>query len=99
MFTLVKDTNDSVLWGQGEMHLRVALDRLKDKYGVALETELPKVAYKEAIRKQVSQHSRFKKQSGGHGQYGDVHIDIKPLPRGEGFQFENTVVGGSVPKQ
>jgi elongation factor G len=73
MFTLVKDTNDSVLWGQGEMHLRVALDRLKDKYGVALETELPKVAYKEAIRKQVSQHSRFKKQSGGHGQYGDVH--------------------------
>ena len=99
MFTLVKDTNASVLWGQGEMHLRVALDRLKDKYGVALETELPKVAYKEAIRKQVSQHSRFKKQSGGHGQYGDVHIDIKPLPRGEGFQFENTVVGGSVPKQ
>jgi elongation factor G len=98
MFTLVKDTNDSVLWGQGEMHLRVALDRLKDKYGVALETELPKVAYKEAIRKQVSQHSRFKKQSGGHGQYGDVNIDIKPLPRGEGFQFENTVVGGSVPK-
>lgn len=99
MFTLVKDTNASVLWGQAEMHLRVALDRLKDKYGVALETELPKVAYKEAIRKQVSQHSRFKKQSGGHGQYGDVHIDIKPLPRGEGFEFENTVVGGSVPKQ
>ncbi len=99
VFSLVKDTNDSVLWGQGEMHLRVALDRLKDKYGVALETELPKVAYKEAIRKPVSQHSRFKKQSGGHGQFGDVHIDIKPLPRGEGFQFENTVVGGSVPKQ
>ena len=98
-FKLVKDTNDSVLWGQGEMHLRVALDRLKDKYGVALATDLPKVAYKEAIRKSISQHSRFKKQSGGHGQYGDVHIDIKPLPRGEGFQFENTVVGGSVPKQ
>ncbi len=99
VFKLVKDTNDSVLWGQGEMHLRVALDRLKEKYGVALATEVPKVAYKEAIRKPVSQHSRFKKQSGGHGQFGDVHIDIKPLPRGAGFEFENTVVGGSVPKQ
>lgn len=99
LFKLVPDTNDSVLWGQGEMHLRVALDRLKDKYGVALTTEIPKVAYKEAIRKHVSQHSRFKKQSGGHGQFGDVHIDIKPLPRGSGFEFENTVVGGAVPKQ
>lgn len=99
VFDLVKDTNDSVLWGQGEMHLRVALERLKDKYGVELSTDRPKVAYKEAIRKPVSQHSRFKKQSGGHGQFGDVHIDIKPLPRGEGFQFANTVVGGSVPKQ
>jgi len=99
LFKLVPDTNDSVLWGQGEMHLRVALDRLKDKYGVALATEIPKVAYKEAIRKPVSQHSRFKKQSGGHGQFGDVHINIKPLPRGSGFEFENTVVGGAVPKQ
>ena len=99
IFKLVQDTNDSVLWGQGEMHLRVALDRLKEKYGVALATEIPKVAYKEAIRKPVSQHSRFKKQSGGHGQFGDVHIDIKPMPRGAGFEFENTVVGGSVPKQ
>ena len=99
LFKLVPDTNDSVLWGQGEMHLRVALDRLKDKYGVALATEVPKVAYREAIRKPVSQHSRFKKQSGGHGQFGDVHIDIKPLPRGTGFAFENTVVGGAVPKQ
>jgi len=98
-FQLVPDTNDSVLWGQGEMHLRVALDRLKKKYGVDLATEIPKIAYKEAIRKSVSQHSRFKKQSGGHGQFGDVHIDIKPLPRGSGFKFENTVVGGSVPKQ
>lgn len=99
VFQLVPDTNDSVLWGQGEMHLRVALDRLKEKYGVALVTEIPKVAYKEAIRKPVSQHSRFKKQSGGHGQFGDVSIDIKPLPRGAGFEFESTVVGGSVPKQ
>ncbi len=99
VFDLVQDTNDSVLWGQGEMHLRVALERLKEKYGVELSTDRPKVAYKEAIRKPVSQHSRFKKQSGGHGQFGDVHVDIKPLPRGEGFQFSNTVVGGSVPKQ
>ena len=99
IFQLVPDTNDSVLWGQGEMHLRVALDRLKEKYGVALVTEIPKVAYKEAIRKPISQHSRFKKQSGGHGQFGDVSIDIKPLPRGAGFEFRSTVVGGSVPKQ
>jgi elongation factor G len=98
-FKQVADTHDSILWGQGEMHLRVALDRLKDKYGVELATSVPKVAYKEAIRKPVSQHSRFKKQSGGHGQFGDVNVDIKPLPRGTGFQFENTVVGGAVPKQ
>lgn len=93
------DTREAVLWGQGEMHLRVALDRLKDKYGVAVDTQRPRVAYREAIRRAVSQHARYKKQSGGHGQFGDVHIDIKPLPRGTGFEFQNTVVGGSVPKQ
>ncbi len=92
-------TREAVLWGQGEMHLKVALDRLKGKYGLALETDKPKIAYKEAIRKPTSQHSRYKKQSGGHGQFGDVHIDVKPLPRGTGFEFKNTVVGGAVPKQ
>jgi elongation factor G len=93
------DTQEAVLYGQGEMHLKVALDRLANKYGLSLTTEKPKVAYKEAIRKPVSQHARYKKQTGGHGQFGDVHIEVKPLPRGVGFEFQNTVVGGAVPKQ
>ena len=93
------DTQEAVLWGQGEMHLKVALDRLAGKYGLTMQTERPKVAYKEAIRKPVAQHARFKKQTGGHGQFGDVHIEVKPLPRGTGFEFQNTVVGGAVPRQ
>ena len=93
------DTREAVLHGQGEMHLKVALDRLAGKYGLKLQTGRPKVAYKEAIRKAVSQHARYKKQTGGHGQFGDVHIDVKPLPRGSGFTFQDTVVGGAVPRQ
>ena len=93
------DTQEAVLWGQGEMHLKVALDRLSGKYGLAMQTERPKVAYKEAIRKPVAQHARFKKQTGGHGQFGDVHIEVKPLPRGSGFEFQDKVVGGAVPRQ
>ncbi len=93
------DTNEMVIWGQGEIHLQIALDRLKNKYHLAASHRRPLVAYKETIRRPVSQHARFKRQSGGHGQFGDVHIDIKPLPRGSGFAFQNTVTGGSVPKQ
>ncbi len=93
------DTREVLLWGQGEMHLKVALDKLESKFGLSVTSRRPGVAYKETIRKAVSQHARHKKQSGGHGQFGDVHIDIKPLGRGEGFQFSDTIVGGRVPKQ
>jgi elongation factor G len=94
------DTHEVILWGQGEIHLQVALDRLRRKYNLPMTTHLPQVPYKETIRKPVaSVHGRYKHQSGGHGQFGDVFLDIKPLPRGEGFNFNETIVGGVVPRQ
>jgi elongation factor G len=92
------DTGDMVLWGQGEMHLRVAIEKLASKFGVVAQTAPRRIAYKETIRKSVSLRGRHKKQSGGHGQYGDVVVDISPLPRGAGFQFTDTITGGVVPK-
>ena len=94
-----QDTQEMLLWGQGDIHLKIAFDRLKSKYGLDVVTRRPKVPYKEAIRKPISQRGRHKRQTGGHGQYGDVVLDIKPLPRGSGFQFDNKIVGGVVPKQ
>ena len=91
-------THDTVLWGQGEMHLRVAQERLKDRYGVSVKSHQPAIGYQETIRKAISQRGRHKKQSGGHGQFGDVVLDIKPLPRGEGIKFAEKVVGGAVPR-
>ncbi|MGJ4930780.1 elongation factor G [Bradyrhizobium sp. HKCCYLS2038] len=91
-------THDTVLWGQGEMHLRVALERLRDRFGVNVKSHTPAIGYQETIRKAITQRGRHKKQSGGHGQFGDVVLDIKPLPRGEGFQFTEKVVGGAVPR-
>lgn len=94
------DTHEVILWGQGEIHLQVALDRLRRKYNLPMSTHLPQVPYKETIRKPVnSVHGRYKHQSGGHGQFGDVFLDIQPLPRGEGFNFKETIVGGVVPRQ
>ncbi|AFZ33097.1 translation elongation factor 2 (EF-2/EF-G) [Gloeocapsa sp. PCC 7428] len=94
------DTHEVILWGQGEIHLQVALDRLRRKYNLPMTTHLPQVPYKETIRKPIaSVHGRYKHQSGGHGQFGDVYLEIKPLPRGEGFDFKETIVGGVVPKQ
>ena len=91
-------THDIVLWGQGEMHLRVALERLKDRFGVNAKSQPPAIGYQETIRKSVTQRGRHKKQSGGHGQFGDVVLEIKPMPRGSGFEFHEKVVGGAVPR-
>jgi elongation factor G len=92
------ETHEVVLWGQGEMHLRVATERLSDRYGVAIDRHSPSVGYRETIRKSIVQRGRHKKQSGGHGQYGDVVLDIKPMPRGSGFTFEEKITGGVVPR-
>ncbi len=93
------DTGEMLLWGQGEIHLNIVLARLTNRFNLGIASSRPQVPYKETIQKPTSQHSRHKKQSGGHGEFGDVHIDIKPLPRGSGFDFSNTVTGGAVPRQ
>ncbi|HEU4696519.1 MAG TPA: elongation factor G [Sphingomicrobium sp.] len=87
------------LRGVNEEHLNTVLARLKRRYGVEVKSHPPAVGYRESIRKPVKQHGRHKKQSGGHGQFGDVIIEIRPLSRGEGFVFEEKIHGGSVPKQ
>ena len=85
--------------GQSEEHLRLVLDRLKRRYHVEVTTAPPPIGYREGIRKPAAQRSRHKKQSGGHGQFADVAIEVMPLKPGEGFRFENKVTGGAVPKQ
>ena len=91
------ETHEVIAWGQGEMHLRVMTERLADRFGIAIEKHPPRVGYRESIRKPIQQRGRHKKQSGGHGQYGDVVLDIKPLPRGSGFAFKDEIKGGVVP--
>ncbi len=92
-------THELVLWGQGDIHLQLATDRLARKHKVPLKTHTPHVPYKESIRKASSSHGRYKHQTGGHGQYGDVRLDIQPKARGEGFSFNEKIVGGVVPRQ
>ena len=91
------ETHEVIVWGQGEMHLRVATERLAERFGVAIVRRPPSVGYRETIRKPTVQRGRHKKQSGGHGQFGDVVLDIKPLPRGSGFTFADEIKGGVVP--
>ena len=93
-----EDGHELVLWGQGDIHLQIALDRLRTKYSLPATTKHPQVGYRETIRKAVTQHARFKRQSGGHGQFADIEIEVKPLPRGSGHAFTNSVVGGAIPK-
>lgn len=93
------ELQEMALEGQGEIHLRVAVERLHNRYGLKLNTQRPRAPYKETIRKGTTQHGRHKRQSGGHGQFGDVIIDIKPLPRGAGFAFLDQIKGGVIPRQ
>jgi elongation factor G len=92
------EAHEVVLWGQGEMQLRVATERLSDRFGVPTASRKPTVGYRETIKRPIVQRGRHRKQSGGHGQYGDVVLDIKPLPRGSGFTFTEEIKGGVVPR-
>jgi len=93
------EMSEMKLYGQGEMHLRVTTERLADRFGVTIHTAKPTVAYRETIRDAVTVRGRHKKQSGGHGQFGDVVVEVAPRGRGEGFQFAERVHGGAVPTQ
>ncbi len=93
------ETAETILAGLGESHVRISLERARRKFGVGLQADVPRVAYRETIRRTVNAHGRHKRQSGGHGQFGDVHIEFSPLARGSGFEFEDRVVGGRVPRQ
>jgi elongation factor G len=92
------DTQEMVLWGQGDIHLQIALDRLRSRHNLAVSGRPAAVPYKETIRHGAQQHSRFKRQSGGHGQFADVTVEVKSLPRGSGFTFTDSVVGGAIPR-
>jgi len=92
------DTQEMVLWGQGDIHLQIAIDRLRNRHNLTVNGRRSAVPYKETIRRGTQQHSRFKRQSGGHGQFADVTIELKPLPRGSGFTFTDSVVGGAIPR-
>lgn len=92
-------THELLLKGQGELQLQVALERLRDRFHVPVKARPPQVPYKETIRRGMTHHARFKKQTGGHGQFADVVIEIRPQPRGAGFAFDERVVGGAVPRQ
>ena len=100
-FRIIHDgeLSQTLLNGQGEMHLTTVLDRLKKQFGVAVERQRPRVAFKETIKAKVEVQGRYKKQTGGRGQFGDVHLRLEPLPRGEEFEFANEIVGGVVPSK
>ena len=92
-------THETLLCGVNDEHLALVVARLQRRYGVAVDTAPPQIAYRESVRKGATQRGRHKKQSGGHGQYGDCTIEIRPLERGSGFVFEDNITGGVIPKQ
>lgn len=94
-----EQTRELILTGMGQTHIEVTTEKLKRKFGVEVELHLPKVPYKETIKGKTQIQGKYKKQSGGRGQYGDTWIEIEPLPRGEGFEFVDRIVGGVIPRQ
>ncbi|PLX96628.1 MAG: elongation factor G [Desulfuromonas sp.] len=93
------ETKEMILSGMGQVHVEVAVEKLKRKFGVEVLLKEPKVPYRETLKKSVKQQYRHKKQSGGRGQFADVWIDVEPLPRGSGYEFVDKIVGGVVPRQ
>jgi elongation factor G len=93
-----EQTGQQLIKGMGQMHIEVVVERLQNKFGVQVDLKTPKVPYMETIRSKAKGQGKYKKQSGGRGQYGDVWIEIEPLTRGSGFEFENNIVGGAVPR-
>ena len=91
--------NETVLYGMGELHLRVLLERMTERYGVHIKTHPPSIPYRETVVRPAEGHCRHKKQTGGAGQFGEVYLRIEALPRGTGFEFEDEVVGGAIPNQ
>jgi elongation factor G len=92
-------TNETVLRGMGEFHLRLVLERMKGEFGLDITTRPPRIEYRETITRKAEGHHRHKKQTGGAGQFGEVFLRVEPLPRGAGFEFANEVVGGAIPGQ
>jgi elongation factor G len=92
------ETKEMVLSGMGQLHVDVAFEKLRRKYGVEVSIHTPKVPYKETIRSVAQAQGKYKKQTGGHGQYGDCWLQLTPLGRGKGFEFEDKIVGGAIPR-
>jgi elongation factor G len=99
VLTRQPDTNEMIMGGLGDTHLDIALEKMQRKFGVEMVLDIPRVPYKETISGRARVEYRHKKQTGGHGQFGHVWIEVEPLPRGTGFEFNNTIVGGSVPRE
>jgi len=95
----LQESSETILSGQGDIHLKVAAERLSRRFQIDVELAEPSIPYRETIRTSTTQRARHKKQSGGHGQFADIVVDIAPLPRGAGFIFNDTISGGVVPKQ
>ncbi|MFA5776190.1 MAG: elongation factor G [Patescibacteria group bacterium] len=93
------ETSQTILYGMGELHLEIIVDRLKREFNVEVNTGKPQVAYRETVRKTVEKEGKYIRQSGGHGQYGHVYIKMEPMERGNGVEFVNKIVGGSIPRE